>query len=93
VTEPNSLHSLRKSRAAHLSWAATEDRPARTAKARRAADDRFLKMAGGDPKRAESLRRAHYQKMTIARLEKRAARKHQAELEAAQRAELDDGPV
>jgi hypothetical protein len=85
----DSLTSLHKSRAANLSWANTPDRTARTAKARRAADDRFLRMAGGDPKRAESLRKAHYQKMTIARLEKRAARKRQAEIDAAQRAEQD----
>jgi len=45
MTEPDSLTPLYKSRAAHLSWANTEDRTARTAKARRAAEARFLKMA------------------------------------------------
>jgi hypothetical protein len=80
----DSLNSLRNSRNAHLSWAKTADRAARTAKARRAANDRFMKLAGGDAKRAESLRQAHYKAMTIARLEKRKARKDAAAREAAE---------
>jgi hypothetical protein len=45
--------------AARASWARTTDRAARTEPARKAADQRFLKLADGDPKRAEGLRRAH----------------------------------
>lgn len=57
---------LAASMAAHTSWANTEDRTARTAKARKAAEDKFLKMAGGDPARAKSLRSAHYKRMALA---------------------------
>lgn len=50
---------------AHVSWANTEDRTARTANARRAFEDKFLVEAGGDPKRAESLRRAHFSRLAL----------------------------
>lgn len=60
--------------AADLSWANTEDRAARTANARRAADDRFLILADGDPKRAESLRRAHYKRMALKSIAVRQAK-------------------
>jgi len=69
------LLSLKKSRAANISWGRTLDRAARTANARQAADQRFLREAGGDPKRAESLRRAFYNEITIRSLEARAAKK------------------
>ncbi|MCV7221614.1 hypothetical protein [Mycolicibacterium elephantis] len=59
--------------AAFESWARTPDRAARTAKARAAAAARFERLA--DPegvllpaeraKRAEALRRAHYQRMAF----------------------------
>jgi hypothetical protein len=52
------LRTLRAQIAAHESWAQTPDRTARTAEARKALEDKFLAEAGGDPKRAESLRRA-----------------------------------
>lgn len=45
---------------AHKSWAQTENRTARTANARTAFENRFLEEAGGDPKRAESARKAYY---------------------------------
>ncbi|MGO9381126.1 MAG: hypothetical protein ACLP4W_03275 [Mycobacterium sp.] len=61
--------------AADVSWANTPDRAARTANARRAAEARFLEMAGGDPKRAESLRKAHYKRMVLKSLKTRAAKK------------------
>jgi hypothetical protein len=51
---------LRSSKAAHISWAYTEDRTARTAPARAAFDAKFLDQAGGDPIRAYHLRKAHY---------------------------------
>jgi len=50
---------------AHLSWANTEDRSARTAPARAARDRRFLELAGGDPVRAASLRKAFFVEMAL----------------------------
>lgn len=49
--------------AAHESWGRTPDRTARTAPARKAFDERFLIEAGGDPLRAESLRRAYFARL------------------------------
>jgi hypothetical protein len=46
--------------AAFTSWSHTEDRSARTAPARAALEEKFLREAGGDPKRAEAARRAYY---------------------------------
>jgi hypothetical protein len=57
--------SLRGQIAAHTSWANTPDRTARTAKARKALEDKFLAEAGGDPQRAESLRRAYYARLAF----------------------------
>ena len=51
--------------AAHESWANTTDRTARTAPARAALDRKFLDAAGGDPKRAENLRRAHFRRLAL----------------------------
>ena len=59
------LRTLRSRFAAHESWARTTDRPARTANARKALEDKFLAQAGGDPKRAESLRKAFYAKLAF----------------------------
>ncbi len=69
------MPSLQHQIAAHTSWGNTVDRPARTAAARRAADDRFLKLAGNDPKRAESLRKAHYKRMALKSIAAREAKK------------------
>ncbi|HSS25788.1 MAG TPA: hypothetical protein VLL82_15625 [Mycobacterium sp.] len=74
--------SLARSMAAHESWGKTPDRAARTANARRAADERFLAQADGDPLRAESLRKAHYKRIQLKSI---AARKAKA---AARQAEL-----
>ena len=52
--------SLRGKVAAHASWAACDDRSARTRAAREAFNDKFLAEAGGDPVRAESLRKSFY---------------------------------
>ena len=57
---PPDLRTLRARLAAETSWAKTEDRTARTAKARAALDQKFLDEAGGDPVRAAHLRRAYY---------------------------------
>jgi hypothetical protein len=69
MPQTNSLtpaeRKLRAQIAAHESWAQTENRTARTAKGRRALEDKFLAEAGGDPKRAESLRRAYYARLAL----------------------------
>jgi hypothetical protein len=53
------LRKLRAQAAAHKSWANTRDRTARTANARLGLEEKFLAEAGGDRRRAESLRRAY----------------------------------
>lgn len=69
MSQANSLtpaeRSLRAQIAAHDSWAKTTDRPARTAKARNAFENRFLTQADGDPQRAASLRKAHYARLAL----------------------------
>jgi hypothetical protein len=59
------LKTLRARIAAHESWAQTSDRPARTKNARKALEAKFLAQAGGDPQRAESLRRAYYARLAF----------------------------
>lgn len=75
---------LAASAAAHESWANTTDRTARTAKARAALDQKFLDQAGGDPVRAEHLRKAHF-----ARLALKSAQARRKGLEAAAVAAVD----
>lgn len=71
--------------AAHESWAATPDRSARTAPARRAAEQKFLDAAGGDPVRAEHLRKAHFQRLALRAVQsRRKAREATAAAEAAE---------
>lgn len=60
--------------AAHHSWANTENRSARTAPARAALDQKFLDEADGDPQRANSLRRAHYQRLALKSVQARRRR-------------------
>ncbi|PWJ24731.1 hypothetical protein ATK17_0832 [Branchiibius hedensis] len=75
--------------AAHTSWANTENRSARTAPARRALDEKFLAEAGGDPARAEHLRKAHFQRLALKSAQsRRRAREATAAAQAAE-AELD----
>lgn len=50
---------------AHESWARTTDRAARTAPARAALEAKFLAEAGGDPTRAEHLRKAYYKRLAL----------------------------
>lgn len=57
--------ALRARIASHESWAATTDRAARTAPARRALDAKFLTAADGDPVRAEHLRKAHFARLAL----------------------------
>jgi hypothetical protein len=51
--------------AAHLSWAKTADRTARTANGRAALEAKFLAQADGDPIRAEHYRRAYYKQLAL----------------------------
>jgi hypothetical protein len=82
---PPSERSLSASIAALESWANTEDRSARTAPARRGLEEKFLHDAGGDPRRAENLRRAHYQRMALKSAQsRRRAREALAAAEAAE---------
>jgi hypothetical protein len=60
--------------AAHESWAQTENRSARTAKARAALLQKFLDAAGGDVVKAEHLRSAHYARMALASAKARRKR-------------------
>lgn len=50
---------------AHISWANTEDRAARTAPARAALEQRFLDEAGGDPVRAQHIKKAYYARLAL----------------------------
>jgi len=50
---------------AHVSWANTENRSARTAPARAARDAKFLDEAGGDPVRAGHLRKAYFARLAL----------------------------
>ena len=87
---PETERRLAASIAAHESWAATTDRTARTAPARRALDEKFLDQAGGDPQRAEHLRRAYFQRLALkSARSRRRAREALAEAEAAEQA-LDE---
>jgi hypothetical protein len=74
LPNPDPLLSLKRSRASDISWGQTPDRAARTANARRAAENRFLELAGGDPKRAASLRKAHYKDMILKSVAARKAK-------------------
>lgn len=82
--------SMCSSMAAHESWGQTEDRAARTAKARRAHDQKFLDEADGDPVRAEHLRKAHFKRLALASVRsRRLARENTVTAETAE-AELDE---
>lgn len=82
--------------AAHESWANTPDRSARTAKARAAMCEKFLAEAGGDPVKAEHLRKAFYQRMALKSAQaRRKAKEATAELAAveAEVSELDQEAI
>lgn len=68
---PNPNASLAGAIGAHVSWANTTDRTARTAPARAALDRKFLEQAGGDPVRAEHLRKAHFKRLALKSAEAR----------------------
>jgi hypothetical protein len=52
----------------------TPDRTARTANARRALEQKFLEEAGGDPQRAESLRKTFYARLALKSAQARSRR-------------------
>ena len=79
---------LAASIAAHESWANTPDRSARTAPARRALDEKFLEQAGGDPQRAESLRKAHFKRLALKSAQSRRRAREATEAARAAEAEL-----
>jgi hypothetical protein len=58
-------NKLSASIAANMRWAQCEDRTEATAPARKALEDKWLAEAGGDPKRAENLKRAYYQRIAL----------------------------
>ncbi len=66
-----SLTTLQAQVAAHVSWGNTVDRSQRTAPARAALDAKFLKLADGDPVRAEHLRKAHYKRLALKSVQSR----------------------
>lgn len=72
--------------AVHESWARTDDRSARTAKAREAFEARFLEQAGGDPVKAKHLRKAHYLRLALksATARRKLKEAREAEAEAAE---------
>lgn len=88
MSEITSERRLAASMAAHASWGNTEDRAKRTAPARRALDDKFLAQAGGDPKRAESLRRAYFQRLALKSAQARRKAREAREAALAAEAEL-----
>lgn len=59
---------------AHVSWANTRDRTARTAPGRAALDAKFLEQAGGDPVRAAHLRKAHFKRLALLSAQARRAK-------------------
>lgn len=88
---PESERRLKASSAAHMSWAQTLDRSARTAPARAALDARFLADADGDPVRADHLRKAYFQRLALKSAQAgRRIRELTVEAEAAE-AELSSG--
>lgn len=88
MPKPSREQALVASIAAHMSWANTEDRSARTAPARRALDQKFLTEAGGDPRRAEHLKKAHFQRLALKSAQSRRRAREAAELAEAAEAEL-----
>lgn len=89
-TPSPSERSLQGRIGAFASWANTPNRAARTAPARAALDQKFLDEAGGDPLRAEALRKAHFARLALKSAQaRRRARENTAVAEAVE-AELAD---
>jgi len=80
---------------AHMSWALTPDRSARTAPARRALAQKFLEQADGDPVRAAHLRQAFFARLALKSAQARRKAKQlttTAEAAEAELAALGGGP-
>ena len=75
--------------AAHESWANTTNRTARTAPARAALDAKFLAGAGGDPVRADHLRKAYFSRLALKSAQSRRKAKEVTAIAVAAEAELD----
>lgn len=87
MLEPKSERTLRARSRAYVSWAKTEDRPKRTRAAREEFLNRFLAEAGGDPVRAEYLRKAYF--ADLARKSARSRRLAREHLSAAETADAE----
>lgn len=85
---PASERRLSASLAAHASWANTPDRTARTSPARRALNQKFLDAAGGDPVRAEHLRKAHFARLALKSAQSRRRAREATATAVAAEAEL-----
>lgn len=72
-TSPTAAQIGRKG--AHISWANTVDRTARTAPARAALDQKFRDQADGDPVRAAHLRKAYFIDLSMRSAKARKARR------------------
>jgi hypothetical protein len=82
--ENASARQMAGSIGAHISWANTKDRSARTAPGRAALDQKFLDQADGDPVRAEHLRKAYFQRLALkSATARRKAKEARAEARAA----------
>ena len=93
MSSPPTERRLAAQIAAHSSWANTADRTARTAAPRAALDKKFLDEAGGDPVRAEHLKRAHYARLSLKSVRsRRKAKELLAQAEAAE-TELTGGQI
>jgi len=75
---------------AEVSWANTPNRSARTAPARAGLDAKFLAEAGGDPIRAEHLRKAHFARLSLRSAQSRRRARENTEAADAAEAELSD---
>lgn len=83
---------LRAQIAAHTSWAKTSDKAKRTRPAREAMRAKFLEEAGGDPEKAEHLRKAHFARLALkSAVSRRKSREAREEAERVERemAELE----
>lgn len=86
---PKSESQLRAIIAAHESWAATPNRPARTAPARAALEQKFRDAAGGDPVRAAHLRKAYFARLALKSAQSRRKAKEALNIAAEAEAELE----
>lgn len=73
---------------AHISWANTTNRAARTAPARAALEQKFLDAADGDPARAAHLKKAHFARLALKSAQARRRTKELTESAEAAEAEL-----